>query len=316
MPNPTASDVHVNALLTNLSVAYIQGADAFVSDRVFPRVPVTKQSDYYMSYDKADWLRVKAEKRAPAAESAGGGFGIKTDNTYFCDIWAFHQDIDDQTRANADSPLDLDRDATEYVTRQILLAREQDWVGTFLTTGVWATDYTPTTKWDATDGDPIGDVQTGVDTIEAATGYRPNVLVMSPDVYSCLKNHSDILERIKYTQRGVVTTELLAGLFDLERVLVARAVIDTTAEGASESPGFLVSDKALLCHAEGAPGLRKPSAGYTFTWSGLLGAGAYGARIKRFRIEEREADRIEGEIAFDHKVIASDLGYFFNDVLT
>lgn len=316
MPNPTPSDVHVNALLTNISVAFIQAADRFVSGQVFPVVPVGKQSDYYMSYDKADWMRSKAQKRGPGAESAGGGFGIKTDNTYFCDVWAFHQDIDDQTRANADNPLNLDRDATEHVTRQMLLAREQDWVSAFLAAGIWANDFTPGTKWDDTNGDPIGDVEAGINTIEAATGYRPNTLVVSPDIFSCLKNHSDILDRIKYTQRGVVTEELLAGIFGVEKFLVARAVVDTSAEGATESPDFLVSDKALLCYAEGAPGILKPTAGYTFSWTGLVGAQAYGARIKRFRMENLESDRIEGEMAFDHVVVADDLGYFFDDCLT
>jgi hypothetical protein len=55
-----------------------------------------------------------------------------------------------------------------------------------------------------------------------------------------------------------------------------------------------------------------PSAGYTFTWNGLLGSSAFGSRISRFRINEKRVDRIEGEMAFDFKVVGADLGYFFS----
>jgi hypothetical protein len=47
MPNPTQADLHVNVPLTNVSIAYIQKADAFIATKVFPKVPVSKQSDLY-----------------------------------------------------------------------------------------------------------------------------------------------------------------------------------------------------------------------------------------------------------------------------
>jgi len=43
MAQPTNSDVHVDAALTNISVAYVQNAADFVAGRAFPNVPVSKQ---------------------------------------------------------------------------------------------------------------------------------------------------------------------------------------------------------------------------------------------------------------------------------
>ncbi len=320
MPNPTAGDVHVNALLTNISVAFIQSEADFVAAQVFPAIPVQKQSDYYMSYDREDWMRLKAKKRAPGTESVGGGFRIKTDNTYFCDVWAYHQDVDDQTRANADAPLNMDRDATLNVTRQMLLTRENDWAAAFLTTGLWTgsstgTDIVPSTKWDVSTATPIDDIDAEKDAIMSKTGIRPNMLVLTQDVYTVLKNHPTILDRIKYTQRGVITADLMAGMLDVQKLVVVRAVIDDSDEGATASPGFLATDRALLCYSEPNPGIMKPSAGYTFMWNGLLGASA-GARIKRFRLEQLESDRIEVEAAWDHVLVAADLGAYFTTVLT
>jgi hypothetical protein len=43
----------------------------------------------------------------------------------------------------------------------------------------------------------------------------------------------------------------------------------------------------------------------------MSGASSSGYRIKRFRMENIEADRIEGQMAFDYRVVAPELGYFF-----
>ena len=54
-----------------------------------------------------------------------------------------------------------------------------------------------------------------------------------------------------------------------------------------------------------------PSAGYTFTWTGLLGTAALGTTITRMRMEPKKATRIEIEQSFDQKLVAADLGRFF-----
>ena len=66
----------------------------------------------------------------------------------------------------------------------------------------------------------------------------------------------------------------------------------------------------LLAYANPSPSIEQPSAGYTFSWKGYFGASGAGLRIKQFRIEPREVDRIEGEMAFDMKATATDLGCF------
>ncbi|NBO09074.1 MAG: hypothetical protein EBV30_06965, partial [Actinobacteria bacterium] len=68
MAQPTSGDVHVDAILTNISVAYIQEQAAYVASRIFPTVPVEKQSDKYFIYTKGDWFRDEAQLRAPATE--------------------------------------------------------------------------------------------------------------------------------------------------------------------------------------------------------------------------------------------------------
>ena len=123
MAQPSSSQVHVNAVLSNISVAYRQRAEAFIAPQVFPVVPVSKQSDLYYTYDKNAWFRDEAQRRPPNTESAGSGFGIST-ASYNCDVWAIHKDVDNQLLANTDNGLNPRRDAVELVGRQV--GREQE----------------------------------------------------------------------------------------------------------------------------------------------------------------------------------------------
>lgn len=311
MPQPTSSQVHVDAILTNISVAYLQQQQNFIASRVFPIVPVEKQSDKFFKYTKNDWFRDEAARRGDATESAGGGYNLSTDS-YRADVWAFHKDIGDQTRANADAPINVDREAAEFVASRLLLKMETEWMSSFFASGVWGTDVTPSNLWsNYSTSDPIGDVETGKRTILSTTGFEPNTLVLGYDVFTKLRNHPDIVDRIKYTSSNVITAEMLAAMFEVDRVLVAKSVKATNNEGGTAAYDFTAGKNALLCYSAPTPGLLQPSAGYVMSWTGV--SGGIGATIgtSRLRMDSLKADRIEGEVAFDMKVVASDLGYFF-----
>jgi len=329
MPNPTVSDLHVDAPLTNLSVLYSNEMTNTVHDKVFPVIPVQKRSDKYFTYDVNDWFRTEARERAPGAEIAIGGWNLSLDS-YFCERDGIGHDISDPERANADPAVsNLDADAVRWITEQLSLKAEQDWVNTFFTTGVWdgassTSDMTgvnaaPTTttqflQWDDAASTPIEDIRGEMTSIARRTGRKPNTLVLGEEVWTALADHPDIVDRIKYTQTGIVNTDLLGTLLGLDRVMVGSMVSHSGAEGSTDGTMSFVAGKgALLAHVATSPGLRTPSAGYTFSWTGMPGApmGGRGARIKSYRLERNESDRVEGEHWKDYKVIGSSLGAFF-----
>ena len=312
MSNPTLSTVHVNTPLTNLSVAYMQSADLFVSHKVFPVVPVAKQSDLYYTYSAADFRRSEAQLRAPGTESAGSGYRLDSSNNYFCNVNAVHKDVDDQIRANADAVLDMDRDATAYITQQLMLKREKDWASTFFnSSSAWTggTSNNLDVNWSASDATPVADVQKQKMSILSKTGYMPNVLVCGADAYSTLINADDVVDRIKHTQRGVLGQDLLAAVLGVDKVYVMYAGENTAAEDQTASNSFIGgAGTCILVYSAPAPSLLHASAGYTFTWSGYTGA-QDGMRISRFRMDHLKADRIEGELSYDQKLISGDLGH-------
>lgn len=321
MSNPTVSQVHVDAILTNASVAYIQSADNFIANKVFPIVPVDKQSDLYFKYTKEDWFRDDAKVRADGAEAATAGYGLTTDS-YFADVYAVKKAIGDQLMANFDSPLDPLRDGAKYTAQLIMNRMEAQFVEDFIQTGIWANEYvgvsgTPTgnefKQWsDLANSDPIQDIEEAKSDILGSTGYEANKLVLGYEVYKTLRNHPDIIDRVKYTGRDVPDTQYLAQLFGLDEVLVAKAVKNTAAEGQTGAFSFTFGKSALLVHSAPNPGLLMPSAGYSFQWRGVSEGLGLTVGTKQYRLEQNAATYVESQIAFDNKLVAADLGAFWS----
>ena len=315
MPQPNTRDVHTNAILTNISVAFIQNQAHFIANKVFPIVPVDKQSDLFYTFTKADWFRDEAKRRGDATESAGSGYGLSTDS-YSCDVFALHKDIGDQARKNSDAPLNPDRDATQFVTQRQLLRQEIQWATDFFASGVWTTDNTPSNLWsNHTASTPISDVETAKRTILINTGYLPNTMVLGYDVKIQLIQHPEIVDRIKYAGEKVVTDALLAQLFGVERIFTAMAIKNTAVENETASYSFTHGKHALVCYSAPTPSLLQPSAGYTFVWRGVSNGLGQDIGISRFRMEHLKADRVEAEVAWDNKKVAADLGYLFASVV-
>lgn len=326
---PTPGDVHVNTPLTNISVAMLQDMSNFIADSVFPNIPVTKQSDRYYTYDRGFFNRDEMQVRAPGTETAGTHYSVDNTPTYFAPIYGIHHDIDDQRRSNSDSPLEPDREATMIVTHKGMIKREKLWVSKFFVGGIWTSDVdgvasgennaTTFRQWNDASSTPIENVRAAKTTVLQRTGIEPNTLVIGQQVLDALSDHPDIVDRVKYgnTPGGPADIDVqdLQRLFKVPRVLVMKAVENTAAEGATNSHSFIGGKKALLCYAAPAPGLMVPTAGYTFSWTGYLGAAAQGQRITRFRMENLKSDRVELEMAFDQKLVAADLGYFWDSIV-
>lgn len=319
--NPTAGDVHVNRPLTDFSQKYMQKEGAFIASRAMPNKEVMKQSDLYYTFNKDDWYRDDMELRADGTESAGSSFKLST-SPYYCDVFALHKDVTDRQRGNSDEPIRLDESAAQFLAGKALIKRERQFAAAYMGTGKWTTDLSPGTKWDAAAGTPIGDVRTGIRSVQLLTGYRPNKAVIGREAFDTLQDSAEILDRISggatSAQAADVTRQLLAQLFEIDEIFVMDAVYNTSVEGAAtQTNAFIGGDDMLLYYAPSSLGIDEPTAGAQFSWTGYNGASNNGSRIKRFRMPESLAtDRVEIESAFDFKLTAPDLGYFLNNVST
>ena len=331
MPNPTISDLHVNAPLTDMSVAYMQDQSAYIAAKVFPNIPVKMKSDLYYKYNQEDFLTSQMQERAPGAESAGSGWRVSTDS-YFCRDFALHDDIPDQNRANADSVFNLDRDSVDFLTQNALIKRELDFASAYFTTGVWSYNAAGQSGasnmasnlaqyWNIAASTPIEDMRYAIKTIHKGSAIKPNFAIFGASAWYALLDNQDFIDRVKYASNSSTnparnSQDIVAQILGLKNIYVMEAVYNTAAEGAGFTGAFVGDRATLIGYAAPAAGIRTISAGYTFSWTGWTGAGIEGNRIKKFRLERNAADRIEIEMAYSMKLVAPTLGFFFNNCVS
>lgn len=334
MPLLSPSAVHIDAPLTNLTIAFVQETAGFIADRVFPKVPVTKKTDKYYIYDRAQFNRTgEVKARAPRTQAPRIGMSLSTD-TYSTDVFSLATDFDFETLANEDAALDVRSAAASMLTSQLLIDREIKWASTYFTGGVWSTDWdgvagAPSTnqvrQWsDYTNSTPIQDVTKIKRTVQLKSGgFKPNVMVVGKEVRDTLVNHPDILVRLNggatVTNTALVTDAKLAEIFDVEEFLVMETVKNTGLEGLAESNAFIGGKAVAFYYRPRAAGLMIPSAGYIFTWDELENASGHGISIKSYTGDYLAIDGIaevlEANMAYDHKVVSADLGAFIDTVI-
>jgi hypothetical protein len=323
--NPNQQRVHIDAPLTNMSVAYIQDAKTFIAPSIFPIVPVDKASDVYYVFGKEAWFRDDAEERAVGTKAASSGYELSQDK-YSCTEYAFRHPLYDRVRQNADTPiLNLERNAVNLATRKGLLKLERLFVSKFFKTGVWSKDVTgvasnpdanQVVKWsDYANSELVKNVDAGKTHVIQTTGFEPNTMVVGLEAHNAIKEHPVILDKIKYTQRGVVTEDLIAQVFGVERYFVAKSIINTAKEGAAANMQFNFGKGALLMYVNPEPAPEMPSAGYTFAWTGVSAGLGENVGVRTYREEAVRANWYEMEMSVDLKKVGGDLGYFFDQIV-
>ena len=154
MPQPTIQQVHIEAALSDLSVAWRQDRPS-IAEMLFPRVVVQKQSDRYYVWNKGDWWRRNVAKRAPGAAFPRSGISLSNE-AYLSEQYALEYPIPDEIMANADPAVDPAMTAVEYLYDQHMLEQDYQFATQWMTTGVgWGVGALGNGKWSATSSTPI-----------------------------------------------------------------------------------------------------------------------------------------------------------------
>ncbi len=310
---PEVQDVHIDAALTNVSVAYRN--NEYIADAIAPSIPVRKQSDKYYIYDaEREGMRAVEDLRAPGTEAPEVNFALSTDS-YYCDDHALSSAVPDEERENADPIIQPEIDRTEFLTERILLNREIALEKLLRTTvGMGELEVDPTDQWQAGGSDPLGALQAARLGVFSSSQRRANTVVLPYRVFEVLRNHPAVTDRIKYTTAGVVNEQLLAQLLDVDRVLVPRSFKNTAAKGQTANVVPVWGNNCYLLHVPPRPAPKQVALAYTFVWSGAAGS-MNGLLVEKWREPRRKADMIRVQKYYDHKVIAAGAGYRLVDVI-
>lgn len=308
MARPTVRDVHQDAALSQISIAYRN--PTYIARMVFPEVGVENKSDSYYIFDKGAWFRIASRaQRAPGTRAARIDYSLTT-GTYQCIEYSLAKGVPDEVRKNADNPLNPETEAVEFVTDALLRLQEDRVASLVLTNGStnWANVATPSTKWDDDTSDPVGDVETGRTTIAKTSGILPNTMVMGFEVWSALKQHPDLLDRIKHVERGILTPSIAATVFEIENIHIGTAVKEKALEGATGSMAYIWGEECTLLYVPSSPGLMQPAAGYTFAWTPFS--------TERYREDQEKQDVFAVAHDVDEVITGSDVGYCLYNCLS
>ncbi len=315
---PTVQKVHIDQALTNISIGYKN--EQYIADQIFLPVPVGKQSDKYYVYGK-ERFRQNDDRRAPGTEANEINWTLSNDQ-YYCEGHALRHAIPDEERSNADDEFQLEADATELVTEGILLNKEVDAASKLLDASNYDAGLSMTlgsagapAKWsDFTNSDPLRDVAKAKEAIHKKSGLRANTLILAEPVFNVLQMHPKLVDIIKYVQRGIVTMDLMAAAFGVEKILVGSALKSTAMNpGQEDILAYIWGNAAILAYIPSRPGKKIPALGYSFMWN-KDGQGA--VQVRQWYEQGRRATIIEAERWYDQKIVSSVAGFLFADCVT
>jgi len=281
---PTGSgNVHIDVVLTQISVAWPN--EGLVGNVLFPSVPVNKQSDkYYVFQGREGWYPALDDARAPGTEANEVPGLTVSVNSYYAQEHALQIAVTDEERQNADTPLSPDIDGAEMLASRIALGKEYRIYNTVTTAASFnsaltavpgtTTGYGP--QWDSySNATPIRDIRTAGRQVHKLSFLSINQAIIPYKVMSALEDCQDLINRIQYVERAVLTPDLVASLLSLDNVVVPGFGIATNNPGQVLALQYLWNIEVLLAYTPPRPGLKVPAFAYQFTW-GFGGGGGGG----------------------------------------
>lgn len=269
MPQITPAQARVvDPILSTIAQGY-QNSE-MVASFLFPTVPVNLRGGNVITFGKEGFM-LYATARAPGENTKRVKFGY-AGAPYALQDFSLEGlvPVEIEQEAMNGPGIDLGSRAVSEVSAIMALRLEKASADIARAAGNYGSNnkvtLSGTSQWSDSASDPIKDVEAAKEAIRAATGKRPNTLVMGAAVMAMLRQHGKILDRIKYTGRDVPTPDLLASLFGVQRVVVGDAIYSTDAGAFVDVWGKDV----VLAYTElgslQSAGL--PSYGYTYQLNG------------------------------------------------
>ena len=313
----TVASVHINRGISNQVVGFMASDEAFGESSLIPTIRSDKRSNSIWLYGKNTADVDNMTERADLAESSGSSLSVST-TTFTTKIWAHHIDLGDQTDANYDEPLDLERDIANHLGRKVVLKISDEFASTCLATSVWsgASDVTPTAKWNTAATDIIKQVSDQKEAFFLKNGVDSNIGFLTRDVYAATKFNTGIIARASVTvvpgSAARVNERILAELFELSNLVIVEALRNTNTAGTAHTLAFFSSKKFLLSYI-GGDQLGGQQSMARYEWSGYAGSPV---SVTAERINLKAGVRFEVQYAFIFKILNADLGILFIAVIS
>jgi len=311
MPEP--KDLHVDAVLSNLSVKYRN--EEMIWPLVLPEIKVGKRSDKFDKYNKEDSYKLADDTLGPKALPNEVDWGVSSDN-YSVKDHGLSDWLPQETIDNSDNPLQPEIDTNDFLNMLLDVAQEKRVVDLVFTAANYPTgnkvQLSGTGQWGQSADDPISNLMTAIETCF----MRANTLVFGAEAWMIFRKLPEVLDAVKGATRyqgspgGLATKSEVASLLEVENVLVGRGRYISSKEGQTATYTRLWGKHCAALHVARNPGIKSITFGGTF--------------VETRRLTQRVFDPKRGvkgahfiKVAWnsDEKLIASDLGYLIEDAV-
>jgi len=266
MPMSNASARVVDPILTTVAQGYRNSELVFPV--LFPVVRVDQRGGKIIQFGREDF-RLYSTARAPGAATKRLEVGYSGE-PFSLNDYSLEGTVPFESMQEAGAVPDIDLGKIAVMKAQNIIQLGNEVMAATLATTAGSyqaanrVTLAGTAQWSDYSGtsDPSRDIQTAIEAVRTAVGKRPNTVVLGPKVWSALKQHPRIIDRIKYTGRDSITLDMLATLWDVKRVVVGDAIYEDDAGVIRDVWG-----KSVVVAFTNVSGLNDgglPSYGYTY----------------------------------------------------
>jgi len=313
--------VHIDTLLSNFALNYLDLQDQAIAPMFMPVLPVPFKSGGYPIWNQADLWRLEDDFRAEGTEANQIGYRV-TSGQYYCRNFALKDRTVIEAMNNADPAIALmmrDQSKAQAIMNKLLLGMEVRVSSLVFTTGNVGSSAAVASAWNAStsgNSNPVGDLNTAIDNVQNATGYRPNMFVMGVNAWKAARRHGDIVTKStnpNYLAGGNYPNVLqVAQLFEVDAIFVGGAQINTAQPGAAYSGTRVWGSQALVCFNQLQPSINVPTFCAAFEWQG---GPVPNWSVRRFAYEEKtDAQEIQIGYYRDERIVSKPLGFLLTGV--
>jgi hypothetical protein len=260
----------IDPILTEVAQGYTNAE--MIGMSLFPPVPVMQHGGKIISFSREDFALYNTA-RAPGTNTKRVTFGFSS-GSYTLEQHALEAVApwELQQEASVIARINLAAMSVRKTQNIIALRLEKAQADIATTAGSYAASnkrtLSSTAQWSDYTGTstPSKDIEIGKQAIRAQIGKPGNTVILGAAVMAALREHPLILDRIKYTGRDVVTTDLLAALWGVDQVLVGGAVYTDAAGAQADVWGKFVV--VAYVKRGSVADLGEPNYGYTYRLDG------------------------------------------------
>lgn len=306
---------YTDRLLTNVAKGY--RPLSHVNEIILPSLYVTKDTGDIAVYG-ADNMRIVSTIKAPEGETPTVSFNVSTADAYVIKKHALKVLASDSEIENQETPFDAMRDKTEFVYDLLSISREYGLANFMNTVGnfTYSTTLSTTYQWGGTTDDPLGNINTAIDSVKSKAGKPRSMIsmVMADNVFQKLCFLPEILSTIGFATRpsdmnpAFIRPEALAVALGIRRVIVAEGIYNSAVEGQADALANLWGKHAWAMYIPETPKIKEHCFGYTVKKrDGII--------VDRWRDEDRQGMWIRGTDQYDQYIMNEKCVYMIENAI-